>query len=470
MPNFLESIEGDIFVQETSRANWLHLDCAQGGALPLPLGDLTPVYCRSQSEKAQVVIAGKIRGDPALGTTTIDQPLATTVNWLFERRCAFPVLFTLACEGEPAIPENFQVGAVVVPAELSYDTVLLLYRIAVNEVAVSNTAAANGVVFLPEACGTKCGNPRGACEEGYIALDGTLYDSEVKKTTTGVNWTQTPADPFEEGGDSSSPVTLNLWDSHRAFVARISASVWRPAEISYTEDSGDSWTNVDVGNVVGAFFGRNGLVYSNGRLFAAVSGGLIYDSRDIGDTWVLRSNGTAAGFQNLNAITMESLETGYAVGDVNTFLYTVNGEDWFSRTGPAVGVNLLSVAINLSGDVFVGAADGNIYRSEDGGQTWLQTDNLTPGAWRSFGVGSVDWIGFDKSGMFGFVLFNTAEPRGTIFRTFNQGATWGTSTISGQTGTWNSGLNAMHICDQNNAYVVGEAHAGNTFIAQIGPR
>lgn len=492
MPNLIESIEGDVFVQETPRENWAHLDCANLGPLPLPLGDLTPVYCRDRSEKGRVVVAGKIRGDPSLGTTTIDQPLATTVNWLFERRCDFPMLVTLACQGAPGIPENYQVAAVVpamsptqvtlnaaavrergenarilIPAELSYDDVLLLYHIGVNIVTVANTAAANGVVFLPEACGTKCGSPRDMCEEGYMALDGTLYDSEVKYTSTGTNWAQTAADPFEEGGDASSPVTLTMWDRHRAVVSRISASVWRPAEISYTEDLGVSWTNVDVGAVVGAFFGRHGLVYSSGRLYAAVSGGRIYDSRDIGDTWVIREEGTTT--EDLNALAMESLEVGYAVGNSNAFLYTTNGNDWYARVGPAVGVNLLSVGINAAGDVFVGAADGNIYRSEDGGQNWLQNDGLTPGTWRSFGVGSVDWIGFDdKSSFFGFAIYNTAAPVGTIYRSTNQGATW--SEIDGQTGAWNAGLNAMHICDQNHGFVVGEPFEGNTMVVQIEPQ
>ena len=70
---------------------------------------------------------------------------------------------------------------------------------------------------------------------------------------------------------------------------------------------------------------------------------------------------------------MQDRETGYAVGNNNAFIYTTNGTDWYARTGPAAGVNLLSVAINTAGDVFVGGADGNLYRSEDGGVTWIDT-------------------------------------------------------------------------------------------------
>ena len=489
--SFIEGLEGDLYVQGKSRDPWVHLNCVNAGNLPLPLGDLTNVYCPDPTRKGHVRVAGQLRGDPGQGTTTIDQPLATTRNWLFERRCEFPALFAWACEGDRGIPDNFQVAAVafdmnptqpsianpvarergenariLTPLDVSYTDLRLVYHLGANVVSVDNTAAANGVVFLPETCSTKCANPRDACEEGYMALDGTLYDSEVKYTSTGVDWAQTAADPFEEGGDASSPIVLSLWNKHRAIVARINASTWRPAEVSYTEDLGVTWTNVDVGAVVGAFFGRHGLVYASGRLYAAVSGGRIYDSRDSGDSWTLRESGTTA--ENLNALAMESLEIGYAVGDNNAFLYTVNGEDWYERTGPVVGVNLLCVAVNASGDVFVGAADGNIYRSEDGGQNWL-TPGLVAGAWRSFGAGSVDWIGFDEeTRFFGFALFNTAAPVGTIYQSINQGATW--STIENQAGAWNAGLNAGHICDQNHAFFVGEAFGGNTMVVQVEPQ
>lgn len=490
MGNFIEGLEGDIFVQEKSRDNWIHLDCAMLANLPLPLGDLTNVYC-TDSRKGTVKVVGQLRGDPGQGTTTITTPLSSTLNWLFERRCAFPMLVTWACDGERGLPENFQIAAVAfstnptqpsisspvvrergentridTPAEVSYSDLRIVYNIGVNVVSVSNTSAANGIAFLPETCATKCGNPRDACEEGYIALDGTLYDSEIKYTQTGVNWAQTSADPFQEGGDASSPVLLPLYDRHRAIVARISASTHLPAEVSYTEDKGASWSNVNVGNVVGAFFGRNGLVYASGRLYAAVSGGRIYDSRDIGDTWTLRASGITT--EDLNAIIMEDVNTGYTVGNNNAFLYTVNGDDWYARTGPAPGTNLLSVAVNISGDVLVGAADGNLYRSEDGGQNWLQNDGITPGAWRSFGVGSIDQIKFDKdTGFFGLLVHNTPAPVGKVYRSINQGATWGT--VDNQDGNWNSGLNDVSVCGPSHAFVVGEVHDGNTMIAQIEP-
>ena len=488
---YIEGLDGDFFVQTARSENWSHLDCLMVADLPLPLGDLTNIYCPG-FRKGQVRTVGQIRGDPGTGTTTLTRPLSGTVNWLFENRCSFEALITWACEGSREIPENFEVAAVLfgvnptqpsisapvvrergddvridVPVEVSYTGIYLVYHLSVNVVTVSNTAAANGIVFLPEACETKCASARDGCSEGYMALDGTLYDSEVKYTTTGTSWAQTASDPFEDGGDAGPIVVFPTWDGHRVIVGRISVSTHLGAEISYSEDWGATWTDVDVSAVVGQVIGRNGLFRYGGRIWAACSGGYIYMSSDLGNTWTLQESGTIA--TDLNAICMYSLEAGYAVGDSNGFLYTVNGSDWYARTGPAAGVDLLSVAVNDKGDVFVGAADGNLYRSDDGGQNWLQTDGVTAGAWLSFGAGSIDWIAFDEeTRYFGFLIYNTADPLGTVYRSINGGATW-RAPATGQTGSWNSGLNAGHICDQNHAFVVGEAHGGSTMVAQVEP-
>ncbi|GAG65449.1 unnamed protein product, partial [marine sediment metagenome] len=202
-------------------------------------------------------MAGQIQGDPATATTTIARPLSSTANWLYENRCGFNAFITWACDGARAISSNFEIAAVVfgmkptnvsilapvvrsrgndaridTSVEVAYESIELVYHIAVNDITMENTADANAIAMLPEACASKCANARGLCEEGYIGLDGTLYDSEIKKTEDGVTWTQTAADPFAEGGDAGQPVIFPLYDGHRVVVPRISVSIWRPAEVA----------------------------------------------------------------------------------------------------------------------------------------------------------------------------------------------------------------------------------------------
>ena len=489
MPSpFIEGLDGDFYVQANTRDNWGHLDCVSLADLPLPLGDLTNVYCPDNARKGQVRVIGQIQGDPGSGTSTITRPLQTTVNWLFTNRCGFNALVTWACDGSRSLPGNFEAAAVIfnvtptqpsisgpivmnrgdnarvnTALEIGYTGLYLVYKTIVNTITMTNTAAANGIAFLPEQCDSKCAVGRGACEEGYMALDGTLYDSEVKYSLNGTTWTQTAADPFDEGGDAGPIIIFTTNDGHRAIVGRISASGWMPAEVAYTEDWGVTWTSVDVGTIVGQVI--NDLADYGGYAWAACSGGYIYLSQDIGDSWVVASSG--ATVEDLNAITMFSSVVGYAVGDNNAFLYTLNGEDWYARTGPAVGVDLLSVAVNVDGVIFVGASDGAIYRSEDYGQNWLNQSEVA-GHWRDFGVGSIDWIAFDADAQyFGWLIWNDGDGLGHIYRSINGGATW--TAPAGQTGAWNSGLNDGFICGPNQAFFVGEAHSGTTMVAQAEP-
>jgi photosystem II stability/assembly factor-like uncharacterized protein len=351
-------------------------------------------------------------------------------------------------------------GRVDTNADVAYLDRMMLYNQTVQTQSLSNTADGNGIAFLPHACVSDCSSGRDLCDEGYIGLDGTQYNSEVKYTTTGGGtWTQTTADPFlYDGGNAGKPILVGLTDAHRVIIPRISQSIGEAAEIAYSEDWGVTWTNIYVGTV--GFQSIPKLFYWQGVIWAACTHGYIYVSTDLGDTWTVQENGTETG-QTLRDGVMYSDRVGYAVGDNNAFLYTLNGgSDWNLRVGPAPAVNLRSVAVNRRGWVFVGAADGNMYYSTDQGATWATR--------REFGIGTVDWIAFyGRNRYIGYAIWNDATPVGWLYRSFDGGATW--HRVPGQTAGWNSGLNDGHICDQNNAFVVGEAHGGNTFVAAAVP-
>ena len=483
MGEFYQAGEGDFFVQTERSEPFEHLTCVGVGDLPLPLGDLTPVYCPDPASKGKFVIEGYIQGEAGMGSTTLTKPLAAVANWLLENDCGFEAFVTYACRGIRALASNYQLGAVLfgarpttstllaavakgpdeegrieTSAEINYLDRRLIYRIALERQALTNTADANAIFFLPKACESKCGPARGLCQEGYMALDGTQYNAEVKYTKNGgATWTQAAVDPFLYfGGDTLTGVGIEIADGHRAIFGR-AAAVDEFAEVAITEDWGASWDNVYVGTVLNQAI--NKLLYYGGKLWAACSGGYIYVSGDVGDTWTAQESAVETA-QDLNDLVMYSLLEGYAVGNANAFLYTTDGADWNARTGPAVGTNLLSVTVNDKGHVFVGAADGNLYVSEDAGVTWATR--------REFGAGSIDWVEFDVTRRyFGALVYNTAAGVGTLYRSFDGGASW--ERPSGQTAAWNSGLNSGAICDQNNIVVVGEAHGGTTFVAKASP-
>lgn len=490
MSDFIEGLDGDLFTQFSLRDPFEHEECVEMGAIPDQQGDFTNVFCPDPERKGRVVIDGKIQGDPPTNATTIRIPVSHSGNRLITALCEFQMFIAWACDGMRSIVDNFESGVVLLggrrtdspidapvvqsrgndtrlegTVNVAYDSRYFIYYLMVNAVSMTNTADANSIAMLPDQCESKCANARDLCTEGYMGLDGTLYDSEVKKTHDGTTWSQTPADPFDEGGDAGDIVLFIRYNGHRALIARMSQSEWAPAEVAYTEDWGVSWTNVDVGNVAAQFIG--GMHMKGGWTYAACSGGDVYRSKDMGDTWARVAHDVTT--ENLHDICMQSKEVGYAVGNNNAFIYTANGDNWYARTGPAAGVNLLSVAVNRAGDVFVGAADGNLYRSEDGGVTWIDTDGNAGGIWRAFGTGSIDRIKFDRDEQyFGGLVFNTAAPVGTFYRSFDGGRTW-REEGNGVTGNWNAGLNDFNICDQNHFYLVGNAYDGNTGVWKVEP-
>lgn len=483
---FVTGGQGNFFVQTEAADPFDLLTCTGVGDLPLPKGDLTPEYCPDPEHSGEFIIDGKIRGEPAAATTTLERPLSTVYNWLLEQTCSFNALVAWMCGGVRAVTTNFKVaavlfgvessnstilapvarqpgddGRVLTNADITYDDRRMIYPIAFLTQTLANTADANGIAFLPAACESACGPARGLCEIGFMGLDGTQYNSEVKYTLDGgATWAQTATDPFlYDGGDTGKPLLIELADgAYRVIVPRISVAVGEYAEIAYSDDGGATWTNVYVGTVAGQFITK--LFMYQGTIWATASGGYIYVCEDIGVTWTAQEAGVET-VQTLRDVVMYSSLVGYAVGDTNAFLYTVNGgTDWALRIGPAVLTNLRSVAVNFTDYVFVGAADGTLYYTVDRGENWLTR--------RAFGAGSVDWVAFDKTRRyFGGLIHNTGAPVGTAYRSFDGGASWETPT--GQTATWNSGLNDGWICDQNNFYVVGNTHGGLTFVAKASP-
>jgi len=310
------------------------------------------------------------------------------------------------------------------------------------------------------------------CEEGYITLNGVgLYsagDVEIKYTTNGGGAWNVAPDPFVYGGGASSVVVVETADGHRAIVARgepiDGGGGGSPAEVAYRDVAYGAdwatvaWTNVWVGTVLGQTI--QDLFYYGGRVWATASGGYIYSSNDLAESWTVLEDGSVV--QDVNGVCMYSLQIGYAVGDNNSFWYTTHGTVWNTdRAGPADTVNLLSVAVNDKGHVFVGAADGNLYVSEDGGQNWVTR--------HAFGVGSVDWIEFDaKHRYFGGLVYNTGAPVGTLYRSIDGGATWQAPQPGNQPD--NNGLNSGFVCDQNHIFVVGDLDdGGDTFVAYASP-
>ncbi len=484
------SSEVPLFVQPNPAAVAEPLTCAGISDITIPQGDVTILYNPSAISGEYDAI-GSLTGAADAVTVTLNRMLETVYNYLLEGGvCPSTYRVNFVCEGSPKYTiSNYLLGVllhggrftsrvIVAPAaqspdekarinttgELSALSADFIKRLQSARQPMTQTQHANEVTFLRQSCGTKCGLYRALCAEGYMVLDtdyaGVYGDVVLWTDDSGVTWTPTTTGPFSALGRIGSDVeTIITSGGHRVIVSG-AALPGLPPEISYSDDNGVNWFNVNPESGAGtAGRGVNRLAWDTlNRLWAAADDGRIYRSLDIGNTWTVAAAGVATA-QDLNDIEFYTSSIGYAVGDSNAVLQTLDGATWAALTGPVPGVNILSVAVNRFGHVFVGTNDARIFRSIDGGVTWVEMID--------FGAGSVDKMEMDPmNGYVGYAIWNNSTPQGVVRRTEDGGNSWLGGEI-GLTTPANAGLYGIHVCDANGLYVVGNTVGGTTFEARF---
>ena len=169
-------------------------------------------------------------------------------------------------------------------------------------------------------------------------------------------------------------------------------------------------------------------------------GGYIYFYSDVTAAAIVQ---TSALVGNLNAIHGSDDQNLVAVGASNAVLRTENGgETWSVITGPAVGVDLNAVWVRSADEWFIGANNGRLWYTRDGGETW--TEKSFPGS----GTGVVRDISFATPTV-GYLAHDTVAPAGRILRTIDGGSSWyvmpeGTGSIP-----TNQRINALASCGED---------------------
>ena len=484
MSHRFKSGEGALWIQRNGPNTIpVYLGCHQVGDIDEPEGDITLIYCREPSGPSRYEVVGSIKGAAGAVTSTITTFLADEIDELERVKCEFTLFVNMFKSGRPDVFTNFDrtlvfsnvsitskgitspvsrqpedESSVDQSFDISAEDLLRLAEPTVTQQTVVETQAINDITFCNEQrCRTDEDVAQEACELGFAACDAVgAGTANVLLTTNGGTWAAT-TDPF---GADEHIIAIECFDLGRDTVrvvcARGVTDAGNPAEISYSDDNGTTWTAVNVGSSNAEFVStRFGLfALDRNNIWVASNLGRIYVSNDAALTWTVQDD-QAIHSGAWNAIKFADANVGWAVGASNVVAKTVDGgTSWAAVTGPDPGDNPIALEVLDRNRVWVGYDNGKLYYTLDAGVTWAER------AFTGSGVGDVRDIKFFNDTL-GYMITDNASPVGALQWSIDGGYTWSTLTTP-----TNAGLNSMYICDVWNVFMCGEVVGSIGYIAK----
>jgi len=332
----------------------VYLGCHQLGDIDEPRGDVELIYCPDPSAPGRFKVVASFQGSAGAVTTSVTTDVTDELDSLEIARCPITMFVNMVSSGRKDLFSNFDRTFVISNAritsaglsnlsartpddngraemtfDMSGEELLRLREQTISRQSISETTDINDVAFCGEQrCRTELLASRDSCQEGYAACDAVPGSTaNVLRTTNGATWTATSADPFSTNEHVISVECFDLDGTNsRVLVARGSTDASNPTEVAYSDDNGATWTNVNVGSTNGEFVqSRHGLfALDRLNLWVVTDGGYIFYSSDGGASWTAQESGaiTANGY---NCIRFIDSEIGYACGDSNVIVRTIDG-------------------------------------------------------------------------------------------------------------------------------------------------
>jgi photosystem II stability/assembly factor-like uncharacterized protein len=442
------------------------LGCHNLTGVSVPRGATTPVYCRTGKNTFEVTRT--FRGAPGLGSATLVVP-DTVLVALQEIGCAVNLYALHSAEGADEDPTNYDylylyegfevtgeetdphsIGRdpgdqtpVMLNLPSSFRKRLKVKKLAAQEVDVSALSTNDflSVAFADTASCDKMGNFLTlGCRKIFIGTGGAT--AQILRTLDGGQTWVALTNPFTTPGHGIHKIIAS-----GDLVVGLNRSA---SEYAVSLNSGTSFAVVTTPTAV-----QNDVVLVGGvKLWMVGNDGEIWYSSNRGTSVTQQGDGITT--QGLNSVSAKNSSTLYAVGNNNTFLRTLNGgQIWSQVTGPAASIfpNDLYKVVAVPGTdvVLVGDEQGNLYRSEDNGDTWetvfaSQTD--TAGGIRGLTACNCNIITF---------VANQNDPyfygdsEGVMYQSVDGGSSW----LAVEVPT-NTGLRDAICCDINRNWIVGD--------------
>lgn len=464
--------DGRVWVKPERDDPFGFLGCFGAGGFTWTQPDVTPVWCPDPTRYRKFKQVDTIEGVPSLPETSI-MGRSTAVQFLWDlvrKGCPLHIDVRYAHSGRPDDPDGWQtirrfcnsritdyssddqvvlnenaeiMETISVTAELMH----IIRRLKADEIVDSLPVDLTAVVACDVlTCGDCVNDPSDGCERwvaGSAAWGGAPYIGI--STDRGTNWTWRMITPWILGENVSDLACLG---------DRIIVITGERGALAYSDDDGLTWTEVTVGFLPGGD-GRAMFALDPRHIWIVGEAGAIYFTSDVPTGLVVQEDGSLTT-ENLNDVVFVNSQDGYAVGDNNTFLFTINGGDtWEARTGP-VAQDLMSLVAYHSKTmcmVLVGAADGTLWQSFDAGVTWEQRTQFVTGA---YNIPSITYCGCGGLELFLLREVGTylSPTDGELWRSIDGGITWQEIELP-----TNVGVEDVACCSPNGAIVVGSVTA-----------
>lgn len=460
----------------------------RAGALAWPQGDVTPLRVPSSTQYGAFDTIDQIRGDRGQPTLTVTGRYGTDLSDLFAiARAQCPVDLQVhmgSCQDprdfnggydkvlvvETAFPTNYSttdLGALepgqnaMVDEEVPF-TGSDAYEIRkLTAAELGQTEIVQNVIAVAicdrRSCGGACGPASDGCQRVFSIQSATagspglpaelVYSSNGGTTLSQTNINSMPV--------NRNPTDMTCVGSYLVVTSQDDQAIHYALTDDVINGTLNPWTKNSSG--VAASGGPNAIFsLGSGFTWAVGNGGYVYFWGDVTATATQQSTGGVTS-QNLNAIHGVDTERLVAVGASNALIYTTNGGDtWALGTGPIGAVALNAVWMRSETTWLVGAANGNLYYTENSGLTW------TAKSFSGSGSGTVLDIQFATPTV-GYMSHATAAAAGAgrIFRTIDGGYSWRIIPASPLSIPANDYIKSLAACPDNVNVVFGGGLADN---------
>lgn len=403
--------DSEIFKSKDNGSLWIlpdgpntkpeYLPCHDLEDISETFGSITLIQCIN--ERGEYVTIGASVGAPEPTTTTLGTYIGRVADWIETVRCPFALYVMLSC-GRKGVFENWERAMLVdvkavtgrtrsglvrkdedVPAMHTFDIeaapgVTDFFRLtsAAQSIDAGVGGQINSLRFSDDvACWDVCGETLEPCEKGIAvttAATGVAAEVLISPAWGGTSdWAASAADPFAADEDIADGILIKVGrDTTRIIVVRGTTDAANPAEIAYSDDVGATWTTVDVGSTNAEFAIKKGALFAvtSYDIWLVTDLGRIYQSEDSGVTWTVREDANITATQ-YNYIHFTNPQVGYAVGDAGLVVKTVDaGLNWGQTGATAGAAELFSVFALSRARVWAGGSTGDLYYSDDGGDTF----------------------------------------------------------------------------------------------------